>query len=145
MTRGSPITSPGGMRGPPAALRAAHPWEPPPPEGLHSTRQHLLDVLVPVEITAPLGTEHPRRVESSTLSHLQTHPDLALCVCAENAATAASIAPSHSSFQTGKPPEPSSFSFFSPLSPLNYSQQQEKQRDGTGCWARANFGGVWGS
>lgn len=114
MTRGSPITSPGGMRGPPAALRAAHPWEPPPPEGLHSTRQHLLDVLVPVEITAPLGTEHPRRVESSTLSHLQTHPDLALCVCAENAATAASIAPSHSSFQTGKPPEPSSFSFFFP-------------------------------
>lgn len=70
--------------------------------------EHLPHVLVPLEITALLGAAHP----GFTLFHLQTHPDFALCVCAENVVTAASISPSHSSFQTGKPPEPLFFFFF---------------------------------
>lgn len=71
-----------------------------PLQGLHSSR-------VPLEISVLRTSPCYPLPPSDT-------PRFALCVCTENAATAASISPSHSSFQTGKPPEPSFF--FSPLS-----------------------------
>lgn len=71
------------------------------------------------------------------LFRLQTSPEFTFSVCAEHLVAAASLSPSHSSFQTGKPPEPPFFS--------TYSHQQEKQREVAGVGQGASFGEVWGS
>ena len=103
----------------------------PPSERLHSSPGHIFRMSSSLlEITTLLRSGHP----VFTLFYFQTPPEFTFSVCAENLVTAASISPSHSSFQTGKPPEPLFF--------LNYSHQQEKQRDGNGYWARGQF--WWG-
>lgn len=123
---------------PPAALRAdacIDLCKLPPSERLHSSPGHIFQISSSLlEITMPLRGRHP----VYTPFHLQTPPQITFCICAENLVTAASTSPSHSSFQTGKPPEPLFFFFFSP----NYSHQQEKQRVGNGCWAGGQF--RWG-
>lgn len=105
-----------------------------PSERLHSSSGHIFQMSSSLlEITTLLRAGHA----SFTLSYLQTPPEFTFCICSENLVTAASFSPSHSSLQTGKLPEPHFF-------PLNYSHQQEKQRDSSEYWAEGQFWwGLW--
>lgn len=106
----------------------------PPSERLHSSPGLIFCMSSSLlEITTLLRAEHP----SFTLFHLQTPPEFTFCVYAENRVTAASISPSHSSFQTGKPPEPLFF--------LNYNTNRKSRETAVGIGQVASFGGVWSS
>lgn len=75
----------------------------PPSERLHSSPGHILCMSSSLlEITTLLRARHPGFI----LFYLQTPPELTFCVYAENQVTAASISPSHSSFQPSKSQEP---------------------------------------
>lgn len=74
-----------------------------PSERLHSSPGHIFQMSSSVlEITKLLRAGHP----VFTLLHLQTPPEFIFCIFAEKLATAVSLTPSHTSFHTGKPPEP---------------------------------------
>lgn len=73
----------------------------PPSERLHSSPGHIFRMSL-LGITALLRAGHL----AFTLFHFQTPPEFTFYVCAEKLVTPASISPSHSSFQTGKPAEP---------------------------------------
>lgn len=104
-------------------------------ERLHSHPGHIFWMSSsPMEITTLLRAECP----VFTSFHLQASTEFTFCVCADNLVAAASISPSHSYFLTGKSPGPPFFN-------LNYSHQEEKQRDGDGCQVRAEGTGQGGS